>query len=109
MTEQLFDPIYISTKELKKYFKNKKLTITTPEKEKITIKEVLIQYERETTLKQIRKIIINNIKKEIELYNNTGEMTDNALAEHITDKLLDNLQYFEIYIKEKEDTDCRII
>ena len=109
MTEQLFDPIYISTKELKKYFKNKKLTITTPEKKKRTIQEVIIQYEKETTLKQIRKIMINNIKKEIELYNNTEEMTDNALAEHITDKLLDNLQYFEIYIKEKEDTDCQII
>lgn len=104
--DDLFNELnYIKTKDLTKYFKKNKLTITTENNQTLTIKQVLTQYHNQETIQSIRNILKNNIHEEITnvlIYEECTEMTTKALAEHITDKLLNNSEVLKLYITLKE-------
>lgn len=102
--DDLFNELkYIKTKDLTKYFKKNKLTITTENNQKLTIKQVITQYDNEKTIQSIKNILKNNIHEEIKVYEQCTEMTTKALAEHITDKLLNNSEVLKLYITLKEE------
>lgn len=101
--DDLFNELnYIKTKDLTKYFKKNNLTITTENNQTLTIKQVLTQYHNQETIQTIQNILKNNIHEEITIYEECTEMTTKALAEHITDKLLNNSEVLKLYITLKE-------